>query len=192
MAVYISLEYANEKILPDPNVGSRWGALTDVQKTLWLEHVTNLIDNIDWFGEKTDVAQDNQFPRTFQHAISHIDDHHSDCYSQYPHYHRRFYKRWHDIRPDVREKIRIADGIIPDEIHIACYLMIVDLLRTGKFDVMVAMQEVNITAFNASGTSFNFGDKSNPYPLPKKAWEQVYWLSMLYWTMPTIKEVGRI
>jgi len=64
MTAYLTLEEANTYFNSSRLIKDAWDKSDDAKRTRALNQASNIIDNINYEGEKLDVNQEHQFPRT--------------------------------------------------------------------------------------------------------------------------------
>lgn len=170
---YITLDYANEYITPDPYIGTKWTALSDEQKTAWIDFVEQQVENIRWIGSKVDPSQDNEFPRLMT----------PDARQQ---------TKWDTTSSFVKEQLAENEETVPDELYKAICESIINWFRTKKFKTLQDLQQVNVDNFSAGSAAFDFGDKGTEPPLPMPAWHLIVYFTRWFWMNPSITWLERV
>ena len=174
MGNYVSVTYATTYIGTNPKVGAIWTAYSTAQKNAWIDLAEQKIENISWLGEHTGTGDPNlKFPRIFLEAAED-------------------YSRYETVDQQILDRLDANEGIIPEDLKKAICETIIQWIQLLGFQKLQDLQDVNVKSFSAGSVSFNFEGNKGKYPLPKPAWELVYYMSLLWWRMPDAQQVRRI
>lgn len=167
MGNYIDLAYANTQMAKDPDVSTKWTALSDDNKNLAIDRSEQLIDYLSgsqWLGSKVSDSQSGEFPRDGMATQAQSYD-----------------TAWDNANDNIQAIVTAADGVIPDRIKSATVETMKSLSLFNDFDKFLKMQDANVTEFEVDVISFTFGTDKWEAPLPKTPWRLVRMLTVGYW-----------
>jgi len=156
---YVSREFVDTYLSIDPNVSTKWNALSDTDKDnliLNSELYIDMVPGYRWIGNKVDASQISEFPRDWMSYVQSTD-------------------KW-DYMTDFDRQYYIDNNLsIPIELKHGVIEFIRMLPNLGQFGRFAQMQAENVESFKADVVSFNFDlDKRWTEPLPKRCFMQVY------------------
>jgi len=169
---YVSLDYVNAYINPDPKVGAEWATYSDEMKQNYIDYSERIVDNSEWVGESLEVSQLHAFPRSFDDL--------------------KEFDAYNDLESRQVAILEHDNERIPEPIRKALCEIIIDTIYTKKFQTLQAMQEVNVSEFTAGSTSFTFGGAGKKYPLPRQAWMLAYLYHRYWWRNSSSTRIHRI